>query len=73
MGNGFMAVIAGIISQLSADFLGDIGPFQVMTTGKISPDSPWEKSFQIPLGFPPLGYHMMSFPGKDAFLLKRCV
>jgi hypothetical protein len=30
MGNGFMAVIAGIVSQLSADYLGDIGPFQVI-------------------------------------------
>ena len=29
MGNGFMAVLAGVISQVSADFLGDIGPFQV--------------------------------------------
>eukprot|EP00282_Hemiselmis_andersenii_P006348 CAMPEP_0114144764 /NCGR_PEP_ID=MMETSP0043_2-20121206/19701_1 /TAXON_ID=464988 /ORGANISM="Hemiselmis andersenii, Strain CCMP644" /LENGTH=241 /DNA_ID=CAMNT_0001239165 /DNA_START=23 /DNA_END=745 /DNA_ORIENTATION=+ len=29
MGNGFMAVLAGIISQVSSDYLGDIGPFQV--------------------------------------------
>mmetsp|Transcript_45777 Transcript_45777/g.111448 ORF Transcript_45777/g.111448 Transcript_45777/m.111448 type:complete len:499 (-) Transcript_45777:41-1537(-) len=29
MGNGFMAVLAGVVAQVSADALGDIGPFQV--------------------------------------------
>ena len=28
MGNGLAAVLAGVLAQLSADRLGDIGPFQ---------------------------------------------
>ncbi|CAN0514113.1 unnamed protein product [Laminaria digitata] len=29
VGNGIMAVLAGVIAQVASDKLGDIGPFQV--------------------------------------------
>lgn len=34
MGNGIMAVLAGVVAQVAADKLGDIGPFQVHKMGK---------------------------------------
>ncbi len=32
VGNGIMAVLAGVVAQVAADKLGDIGPFQVRPT-----------------------------------------
>ena len=47
MGNGLAAVLAGVLAQLSADRLGDIGPFQARS---LSPPLSLD-SLSVPLSF----------------------
>eukprot|EP00903_Cladosiphon_okamuranus_P018949 g17426.t1 len=48
VGNGIMAVLAGVVAQVAADKLGDIGPFQVaiaLTLLALSMLMLWEENF----------------------------
>jgi MFS transporter, MFS domain-containing protein family, molybdate-anion transporter len=47
-GNGLLAVLAGIVAQLTADAVGEIGPFRlavVVTAVAMAFIIPWEENF----------------------------